>query len=213
MPGQNSILPDHIKEINNLNLPLADEFLLTTTVAYCNVYSLLHKMFICAGLPINNLVVSDNKVAATLISDNSVYSSYIDIYLPMEFLKLRSATNTIENLVFENIDVQHITNTEDINIGLKLWKSIQDAMDDFMNIILFTTNQINEGIIDKNIQQDSISTEDPITMRNLYFTVFNQTIETIFNSTESYKNAFIFLKKFYTEFKINNKQVSRYLVN
>lgn len=191
-------IPQTIKDINNVNVPSANELLWTTTLSYCNVYDLVYYMFISAGIPIQNLAISDNDSLRDKVN------------IPLEFIKLREASTTINDFVFENINLQYVTNNEDINTGLKLWNSIEDASNEFLNSIAWLSNQINIEMLDMHIQQESIDTADPLTMMYLYSKIFDQIIELVSKSTVHYKQAFIFLEKYNTEFKLSNKQVSYY---
>lgn len=199
MSGRDSVLSQNVIDINSFNVPLANEFLCSSILSNYNLYEIVYNMFITVGIPIQKSVVSDNDLWISCKHSGS-----------LDLLKLRESSNTINNFVFENVNLQYITNNDDINKGLKLWNSIELTMIDFLNSMNFLIKQVDKELLDMDIQQDSIVSADPFIMMYLYSKNVNLTIELISNSTVFYKEAFILLEKYNTEFKLNNKQVSNY---
>lgn len=205
MPGRNLLLSDNFDKINDLDTPSANELLWTTTMSFCNVYFLTYKMFVGVGIPMKNIVYSNNEIEAILTPDNSEESE-----TSTEYLRFREASQIIENIVFEVKKFENITdNDNNMDTGLTLWHSIQDAMVEFMNHISSLIEEVRQNVDSLEIQQEKENSVDPIAMRNLYINIFEQTITAVSKSTALYKESFNFLVKYDLKIKVNNNQVSK----
>lgn len=202
MPGRDSILPDNVDKINDLEVPSPYELLWTTTMSYCNVYFLVYNMFIGVGIPIKKLAFTKDDVAAILSSNNIVNSETTVVDSPIDFLRFREASQIIEEYVFEIKKFKTIVDDDNINIGLNLWNSVQDTMNDFMNNISSLTEQISKMVAILKSQQKSVN---PKVMRKLYTSVFDKMILIVSRSIISYQGAFKFLAKYNLEVNINNE--------
>lgn len=177
-------------------------------MSYCNVHFLTYYMFIRAGIPIKEQIYSNDDIAAFLIPDNiDDWSDETVLDLPYKFLKLREASQIIESFVFEIKEYQNVTGAEDIIAGIKIWKSVEDNLVNFMKKIYTLSNQVNQVIYDLNIQKKNVSIVKPSVMRNLYLDIYDQIIDTMSKHISPYKNAFNFLEKYNS---INIKEVSIY---
>ncbi|VVC24949.1 Hypothetical protein CINCED_3A001039 [Cinara cedri] len=204
VPGQQTISPDNIQEINSLNLPSANELLWTTTLSYCNVYFLVHKILISVGVPLDSVVISNDELAAILIPDNPGESGSNS---PLEFLRFIEASQYIDDFVFDTIGHINITDP-DINTGRKIWDSIEDSMIVFMENILLLTNQVNQMMHDINNELLINRTNmDKMTMIYLYIDIFDQTVDAVWNNSVPYKEAFNFFKTLNLESIMNNVQM------
>lgn len=198
MPGLRCLLPDNINEIDYLDVPSPYELLWTTTMSYSNVYHLVYKTLNGLGVPITNQFHSNEEIASILIPNNA------DIYEatandpPMQFLRFREASQDIEDFVFESMSFQNEMNTDGINTGLYLWSLIQESTIDFMNRINYLTNTLNT-MESPNTKQETMA---------LYNYIFEQTVNTVLRSTNSYIKSFNFLEKYNVKLKMNNIQVS-----
>lgn len=200
MPGLQCILPDNVNEINHLDMPSPYELLWTTTMAYSNVYHLTYKMLDGIGIPIKNQFHPNEEIASILIPGNAdTYESAANDP-PMQFLRFREASQDIEDLVFESISFQNEMNTDSINTGLNLWSLIQESMVDFKNRINYLTNKLNS--IQKTNTKEG--------MKGVYNSIFEQTVNTVLRSTESYAQTLNFLEKYNIKLNVNNIQVSSY---
>lgn len=199
MPGRHSISPDNVNGIEyNLDSPLPHELLWTTTMSYCNVYRLTHRIFVECGVPIKNRVFSNDEISANFIPDKLYNSPNVIYNTGLEFLRFRDASQVIEDFVFEVKNFQKITNLDDVKTGMVLWETINSAMVKFMRDISYITNKLNnEMVIDSNINNTTM-------MKELYSNTFNQIVYAVTNNIKSYQNAFNFLKTYNMDFVRNN---------
>lgn len=199
MTGRQCILPDNINEIDNLDVPSPYELLWTTTMSYCNVYRLTYKMLDGVGVPITDQVHANEEIASILIPNSAVNSEPKADDPPMQFLRFREASQDIEDFVFKCMVSKKAKKTNDKNTGLYLWSLIQESTVDFMNRINYLTNKLD--IIQKPYDTDK--------MIGLYNDTFEQTVDAVLRSADSYAKTFTFLEKYNIKFNTTNKnQVS-----
>lgn len=167
-------------------------------MAYSNIYHLTYKMLDGIGIPITNQFHPNEEIASILIPKNAVNNEAAANDPPSQFLRFRKASQDIEDLVFESVSFQNEINTDGRNTGLYLWSLIQESMVDFKDRINYLINKLN-------------SVRKPYTKQEImgvYSDVFEQTVNTVLRSTESYAATFNFLEKYNIKLNMNNIQVS-----
>lgn len=207
-------MPDNAYQIKyDLGVPSPYELLWTTTMSYCNVYQLTYKIFVGCGIPIpKKNIFSDDQIATSLIPTN-LYDPSKKIYSTLiEFLRFREASKQIERFVFKAMNLQRIKNIDDVQLGVVLWDSINNAMDKFLKDISILSNQVNKWIINFVVVHNS--TVDPTTMMMfLYKKIFDKTVVAVSKNTIIFQNAFDYLITYNPKFEANNNERVRNFKN
>lgn len=212
MPGRDLILPDNAYGIeNDLGVRSPYELLWTTTVSYCNVYRLMYDIFIGCGIPIEKEMVFSDDIIATYLIPNHLFDPAKTVYVTLlEFLRFRDASEKIEGFVFKAMQLQQIKNTDAVELGLVLWKSINKAMSYFMNDVSILCAQVNNWIIKLDDNTHNSKT-DPAIMLFLYVNIFDKLAAAVSNNTIAYQNALDYLVSYNPKFETNNNERVRKL--
>lgn len=168
-------------------------------------------MFTEAGVPVEKLVMADEKISRILVpEDMSGTSAETTTETVHEFLRFRQASQRINKIIFEanGFDTK-ITDSRDVIDASNIWYSIENEMIEFMGFVSYMSNEISQELVKiLKEQKDNPLNTDPLMTVFLYKSIFSQMIDVVSQSSEWYRDAFNLLEKYNPQFKLDVKRVS-----